>query len=322
MGINKSFHQSVPLVTIGITCFNAEESIERAIHSAIDQDWPNLEIIVIDDYSTDKCPTIIHLLAKNNSNIKFYRNDSNLGCAAARNKIIELANGEFISFFDDDDVSAANRVSLQVSSILEFEKVNPDAFSACYASGLRIYPNGYRPPFQAVGSQDKVPTGHIMSDCLLFNKRDEGVFYGNGTPTCSLTIRKSTLLNAGQFDVSLKRQEDVDLAIRLGFQGCAFIGVPEQVIEQYVSIGSDKSALTEFESGQAILDKYKDYLLSQNQYYYMKLWSLMRYHHFSGRRSKAVLVLLKLMVRYPVRALKHFSKSAYARFLHELKMKA
>ena len=47
-----------PLITIGITCFNAEKTIERALLSAINQDWPNFEIIVVDDASTDSSKII------------------------------------------------------------------------------------------------------------------------------------------------------------------------------------------------------------------------------------------------------------------------
>ena len=51
--MNKSLTES-PLISIGITCFNAESTIERAIKSALAQDWPKVEIIVVDDCSTDR----------------------------------------------------------------------------------------------------------------------------------------------------------------------------------------------------------------------------------------------------------------------------
>ena len=49
-----------PLITIGITCFNAEKTLERALLGALNQDWPNFEIIVVDDASTDSSKIILN----------------------------------------------------------------------------------------------------------------------------------------------------------------------------------------------------------------------------------------------------------------------
>ena len=57
-----------PLITIGITCYNAEKTILSAINSAINQDWPNFEIIIVDDFSADGSVKIIDEV-KNKSNI-------------------------------------------------------------------------------------------------------------------------------------------------------------------------------------------------------------------------------------------------------------
>ena len=57
----KHIENQPPLITIGITCFNAENTIENALESAFSQDWPNLEVIVVDDNSTDKSFEILKM---------------------------------------------------------------------------------------------------------------------------------------------------------------------------------------------------------------------------------------------------------------------
>ena len=89
--------------------------------------------------------------------------------------------------------------------------------------------------------------GKTGLDFLLFNKKYNVCFYGNGTPTCSLMARKDLFYKVGFFDTNLSRQEDIDFAIRVGFKGGHFIGIPEKVISQYFTIGKDKTQLKFFQ---------------------------------------------------------------------------
>ena len=98
------------LVTIGITCFNAEETIKRAIRSALGQDWQNIEILVVDDCSTDSSVEIITKAITNDSRARLIKHVKNCGPAGARNTILDQACGEFIAFFDDDDESMPGRI--------------------------------------------------------------------------------------------------------------------------------------------------------------------------------------------------------------------
>ena len=116
---------SIDLVTCGFTTFNAEKTIRRALLSAYNQTYNNIEIIVVDDKSTDN--TLIKLqeiLYNSPYPFKIIKHKENLGVAASRNSILEYANGEFIFFFDDDDLSYPNRVESQINTILDFEKKN------------------------------------------------------------------------------------------------------------------------------------------------------------------------------------------------------
>jgi glycosyltransferase involved in cell wall biosynthesis len=86
-------------VTIAIPCYNYGPYLAAAINSALGQTYPDIEIIVIDDGSTDETPTII---AEFGETVRSFRQD-NAGVAAARNYAASVAKGEFIMFLDADD---------------------------------------------------------------------------------------------------------------------------------------------------------------------------------------------------------------------------
>ncbi|MGF1743152.1 glycosyltransferase family 2 protein [Vibrio profundum] len=316
---NSTLEESSPFprITIGITCYNAAHSIQRALHSALDQNWPDFEVVVVDDASSDTSCLLIEQVSDGDSRIRPVYHQVNLGAAAARNSILEAASGEFIAFFDDDDVSTPDRLQLQYERIVSYEQTASTQLIACYASGERMYPNGYVMPLRAVGADGQPPIGSAMADYLLFYKREPGIFYGAGTPTCSLMARTSVFQEIGGFDTAMRRQEDIDFAIRLSFKEGHFIGISEEVLMQHATYGSEKNALVEFESFLRLLDKNKDYLFSTDSYCYMKLWSEMRYRHFSGQDGQALLILTKLLLSSPWRTTQHFLGSATRRFLHE-----
>src|SRR5262245_37134685 len=109
-------------VSIGIVTYNAEDTVRDALESALAQSTSIRQIVVVDDRSTDRTMSIIEEYA-DRSTIEIHQNSENCGVAVARNEIIKRANGDFLTFFDDDDVSASNRVERQLNRILEYEKI-------------------------------------------------------------------------------------------------------------------------------------------------------------------------------------------------------
>lgn len=311
-----------PLITIGITCYNAEDTIIRAVDSAIAQDWPNMEIVVVDDCSRDRSLPLIKERAGADARMRLIVHEVNKGCAAARNAIVENARGDIIAFFDDDDVSRRDRLTRQYRRIVEYERTVRAPLIACYASGGRRYPNGYEMPLTAVGSQPEAPVGRDIVDYLLFFGRKAGRFYGGGTPTCALMARKNVFDAVGPFDIALRRQEDADFAVRLGFKGGHFIGTPEPLLTQFASTGSEKSAKSEHRSFQRIIEKNREYLTGKKRYGYALGWSEVRYRHFSGQNRQMFRALLALALRHPLKTTGHLLRSAPRRFLHERKMAA
>ena len=79
------------LITIGITCFNAEDTIERAISGALSQSWKNIEILVVDDASTDSSRKKVQRFNKKDDRVKLLKRNVNGGPAAARNTILKAS---------------------------------------------------------------------------------------------------------------------------------------------------------------------------------------------------------------------------------------
>ena len=314
--------QPVPLITIGMTCFNAAKTIDRALDSALNQDWENFEVLVVDDFSHDGSQEILRQRAAQDYRLRIIEHPENKGCAAARNTLLNESKGDFIAFFDDDDVSRKDRLRLQYTRIITYEQTTETDLIACYASGQRIYDNGYEMPIEAIGSRGPGPVGTELADYLLCARYRSGIFYGGGTPTCSLMARKAIFQKVGKFDENMRRQEDADFAIRLALCGGHFIGVSENVLTQYASQGSDKTARHEHESFLYLLEKNKKYLLKNRDYTYMRRWAELRFRHFSGRPAAAASILIQLLFTHPLRTMRHFSRTALARFIHEHRMKA
>jgi len=307
--------------TIGITCFNAQDTIRRAIESAMRQTWSSLEVVIVDDCSTDGSVKVIQETIAPYQNVRLIRHEVNSGAAGARNTILREARGEFIAFFDDDDESLPDRVAVQIQKLLEYERNTSSSQVLCYASGIRRYRNGYTLDLPAIGSRGQAPHGAELADYLLYYRRRPDWFYGTAVPTCALLARTGTLLDAGGFDVDLRRVEDNDIAIRLALAGAHFVGVPQKLFVQYSTSAPDKSPEKNLEAEQAIVRKHRSYLEASGRYYYALHWHYLRYWHFKRRYSRLVLEFLGLFVRYPLASTRHFFTTAPRRLLHEWKMR-
>lgn len=310
------------LISIGITCFNAVDTIGRAIGSALGQDWPNIEVIVVDDGSSDSSAVLVEKLAADNPRLRFVRHAVNRGPGAARNSILAQSKGQFVAFFDDDDESLPARVRSQYERLREYETETGVALLACYASGLRRYPNGYELHMAAIGSQASIPTGEMVADYLLFNARNESVFYGSGTPTCALMARYETFQTVGGFDETMRRVEDVDFAVRLALKGGHFIGCSQHLFLQHATTSSDKTPYKNLTAELQLIEKHADYLKRRHRHRYAHDWFHIRYLHFSGQRIKFMAALIGFLIHYPLSGVRHLVRSFPARWSHERKIRA
>ena len=106
--------QSAPLVSILIPAYNAERWIAQSIASAAAQTWPNKEIIVVDDGSTDRTASVASALAS--ESLRVHR-QANQGAAAARNTAFELCRGDYIQWLDADDLLDPDKIERQIAAV-------------------------------------------------------------------------------------------------------------------------------------------------------------------------------------------------------------
>jgi glycosyltransferase involved in cell wall biosynthesis len=115
------------LVSIIIPLFNTEQYIEESLHSAIQQSYQNIEIIVIDDNSTDESVAIVKRLMQIDKRISLLNNQRVKGVSGARNTGLDNATGEFITFLDSDDKLSSDSVELRLKAY----HCNPNASLIC-----------------------------------------------------------------------------------------------------------------------------------------------------------------------------------------------
>lgn len=111
-----------PLVSVIIPAYNCEDYIHDAVKSIMDQTYRNLEIIVVDDASTDKTGGIVKRLQSEDARIKIITNQVNLKLVGGLNKAIEASKGEYIARMDADDYKHPDAIEKQVNYLLD----NPD----------------------------------------------------------------------------------------------------------------------------------------------------------------------------------------------------
>ncbi len=99
-----------PLVSVVMTCFNAETTVERAIRSVLAQTVANVEVIVVDDVSTDGSRDVLARIAAEEPRVTILANDANMGTYCAKNRGFQAAKGAFVTFHDSDDWMHPTRI--------------------------------------------------------------------------------------------------------------------------------------------------------------------------------------------------------------------
>lgn len=187
------------LVSVIITTYNRPFCIiKRAIDSVMEQDYPNIEIIVVND--TDGRSFFYNQLNSKMANYKnvIYISDGiNRGACKARNIGLERATGTYVAFLDDDDIWNKSKISKQMKCLQE-----GDSMVTCRT--IRVIKNGKQ--------KKSVRLPKIITERHLFQKN-----FCNGT-SCPL-IRKDLLQSIGGFDETMPALQDYDCWLRLIKEG-------------------------------------------------------------------------------------------------------
>lgn len=178
----------LPLVSAVVPTYNRSLSLIRAIGSIQRQTYPRIEIIVVDDCSSDNTTETVAGLC--DARIRYLRHEKNLGGGAARNTGIEAASGDFITFLDDDDEWEPTKTVEQLALLKKYDVV------VCTADGI--------------GSDI-----HKLSRKQTLELADLriGPFGGTG-----VLMAKASVLKDVRFDESLPCGQDWDLFIRIALK--------------------------------------------------------------------------------------------------------
>lgn len=106
------------LVSVIVPIYNSELYLEQCIQSLVDQTYTNIEVVLIDDGSTDKSAYIVECYAKHDDRIKYFFQE-NQGVSKARNYGVQMAQGDYLYFVDSDDWIDSNALSLLMENVLE-----------------------------------------------------------------------------------------------------------------------------------------------------------------------------------------------------------
>lgn len=113
-------NSKLPLITVIIPTYNSAKTLERCLASVLHQTYSNLEIILIDDGSTDQTPVICDQLAQQDRRIKVVH-QSNQGLSAARNAGLEIMRGDFVTFVDSDDAIATDLIERLYQALVQHQ---------------------------------------------------------------------------------------------------------------------------------------------------------------------------------------------------------
>lgn len=111
-----------PLVSVVIPFFNAQSTLRDCVYSVLNQDYTNLEIVLVDDCSSDASSSFAKSICSGADNVYYLRPPRNVGVSQARNLGASCSNGEFLTFLDSDDIYvSASKVSSSISLLLTFQ---------------------------------------------------------------------------------------------------------------------------------------------------------------------------------------------------------
>ncbi|CAM5211857.1 hypothetical protein CDEF62S_00162 [Castellaniella defragrans] len=193
-----------PLVSIYMPTFNRVNLLMRAVSSVLCQSYENLELIIVDDCSSDSTATYLTMITKLDKRVRVKIGQINRGACACRNDAIDMAKGEYITGMDDDDIMLPDRIAQFVAEAYRLEN------NSFIVSRYRI---------RERGKKDAVPISRrFISGTYGFLDEITSGIAGGQIFTLTERLRKF------HFDPAVKIWQDVDTWVRLlGRKGTFFV---------------------------------------------------------------------------------------------------
>lgn len=185
-------------VSVIITTYRRPQVLRRAITSVLQQTWNNIELIVVDDNGSGSLmQQETERIVSEFAGVKYLPNGHNLGQAASLNNGINEASGDLIAFLDDDDEFHPDKISKQVSRLLQTDS------DGCYCNYQRLI--GTRVYYSSANQMGK-DEGDLAREMLLGNNE----ICGGST----LLLRRRALNETGGFDERFRRHVDWSFLVR------------------------------------------------------------------------------------------------------------
>jgi glycosyltransferase involved in cell wall biosynthesis len=258
---------NTPLVSIVVPTYNRAYCLAKTIDSALSQTYHNLEILLIDDGSTDETSALIQQNYAHDSRIR-YAYQENSGVSSARNHGFRLARGEFIALLDSDDLWEPWKLELQVAILIRFPEigmvwtemaaVNPEdklistkylrtMYSAYqwYPTAAHLFRDSYaiaeiEPRFSQKFPTEKVYWGDIFSPMMM----------GNLVHTSTVLLRRNRLEKVREFREDFRfAGEDFDFHLRTCREGLVAYADVSSIIYQ---VGRADQITVKFEKDSAL----------------------------------------------------------------------
>ena len=281
------------LVSVIIPNYNREDLVLDALYSVYNQDYKPIELIIVDDGSTDSSVQAIRSWIKNQDKADFtckLIEQKNGGGNVARNKGIANASGDLIAFLDSDDLWDKDKLSKQVAELHSRQGVG-----AVYC-GLRhvAYPSNN----VIEDANRSYPQGELLAEMLVKDST---------APTSCYLVRKEVFEKVGSFDTSLQARQDWDMWIRISAE--YRIHAVKKALVSYRHHEGERTAsnpLKEIKAYQRIRSKYK-HLYAQlpflkrqkaNSAYYKRMGRVHFHHKIST--SKALWYYVIAILSYPL----------------------
>ena len=218
-----------PLVSVILPTYNRAELLRRAVNSVLAQTYPNWELIIWDDGSTDTTREIVS--SYKDDRIKYFF-DMNHGVAYARNRAVEVSTGKYLAFLDSDDEWVCEKLSVQVDILNTYSQI--EVLFCDFMNIIESTQEKHR-TFQQYSSVMKLLNVEQVDDNLVIIKEGllESLTVEDFIAMASVFIRRELLDRMGSFNEELRNFEDFELWWRLGLAGICFAYINEVYLTRY-----------------------------------------------------------------------------------------
>ncbi len=187
---------SKPIVSVIIPCYNAAFFLKEALDSIVKQTYKSLEILIIDDGSTDNSLSICNEYSNTDDRIQVIENKSNIGLVRTLNKGISIAKGQYIARMDADDISHLNRIEKQIEYLSQHTNIS---VLGCNALSIDMNSKVTKKSSSIYCESQTISFSAFFTQALIHGS----------------VLAKANVLKENLYDINFKHSEDFELWLRL-----------------------------------------------------------------------------------------------------------